>query len=113
MGLHILEAAGRLFGAAIGGAVVGLAIKSNWLLAPIGKGSTGDITVILAAFAAGYLERLTPSLIERLEGRLSRDDFGPNMRTEVQPKGGRRQAGPKTAVAQNTPPPQSEPASDG
>jgi hypothetical protein len=70
--VYAVEAAARILGGAIGGGLIAVAVKSGWVLEPISSGSRGNATAIIAAFAAGYLERMTPALVKQFEGRIHR-----------------------------------------
>jgi hypothetical protein len=68
--VYIIEAGARILGGAIAGSLIAVAVKSGWVLEPISNGSRGNATAIIAAFAAGYLERLAPTLVKQFEGRV-------------------------------------------
>jgi hypothetical protein len=61
--LHYLEGASRICAGALSGVVVGLAIISGIFLAPLTHGEKSHGIMMLAAFAAGAVERLATSII--------------------------------------------------
>lgn len=92
--VHIVEAASRILGGAIAGGLMAIAVRSGWLLEPISKGSYADGTTVIAAFAAGYLERLAPMLVKQIEGRVHGErDNGDQQNGAGKPRGGRRRTG--------------------
>jgi hypothetical protein len=90
--VHVVEAGSRILGGAIAGSLIAVAVKSGWVLEPISNGSRGNATAIIAAFAAGYLERLTPTLVKQFEGgvHMSSDN-------ETRPPPGSKPRGKRTA----------------
>ena len=63
--LHYMESISRLFVGAIAAVVVMFAIRSGLMLA-IGESSDLFFLYCVFGFAAGFSERLLPSLIERI-----------------------------------------------
>ena len=64
-GLHYMESVSRLFVGAIAAVVVMFAIRSGLMLA-IEEGRGLFFLYCVFAFAAGFSERLLPSLMERI-----------------------------------------------
>lgn len=64
--LHFAEASSRILAGAIAGGLAALAVKAGWLFEPLAKSNQGNPTLILAAFAAGYIERFTTSFIANI-----------------------------------------------
>jgi hypothetical protein len=65
--LHYLEGASRIWAGALSGVLVALAVKSEFILAPLTRGTDQSIVIVLAAFAAGAGERLATSIITTFE----------------------------------------------
>lgn len=65
--LHYLEGASRIWAGALSGVLVAMAVKSEFVLAPLTRGGTAMTVVMLAAFAAGAGERLASSIISTFE----------------------------------------------
>lgn len=63
--LHVLESLSRLFIGAIAAVVAMFAVRSGLILA-IGDGSRVFFLCCIFAFAAGFIERFIPSLLEKL-----------------------------------------------
>ncbi|HEV2265570.1 MAG TPA: hypothetical protein VGR79_13695 [Stellaceae bacterium] len=61
--LHYLEGASRICAGAISGLVIGLAVRSELVLAVLARGTRMATVMVLAAVAAGYGERLATSII--------------------------------------------------
>jgi len=64
--LHYLEGASRICAGALSGVVVGLAVRTGVVLAPLSGGDRAPAVMMLAAFAAGAGERLAPSIISTI-----------------------------------------------
>lgn len=65
--LHFLEGASRIWAGALSGVLVALAVKSEFILAPLMRGGNTMTVIMLAAFAAGAGERLATSIISTFE----------------------------------------------
>jgi hypothetical protein len=91
-GLQVLEAGARILGGAIAGSLIAVAIKSGWILQPLSQDASLNKTAIMGAFAAGYLERLAPSLINKLEQR-AQSSLSTEPATSDARKPGARRAG--------------------
>ena len=65
--LHYLEGASRIWASALSGVLVALAVKSEFVLAPLTRGGNTMTVIMLAAFAAGAGERLATSIISTFE----------------------------------------------
>jgi hypothetical protein len=61
--LHYLEGASRIWAGALSGIVVALAIRTEMFLAPLARGEKLYAVMMIAAFAAGAVERLATSII--------------------------------------------------
>ncbi|MEW6436612.1 MAG: hypothetical protein AB1508_05510 [Pseudomonadota bacterium] len=70
--LHFAEAASRIIAGAIAGGLAALAIKGGWLLNPVTATNQGKPTIIIAAFAAGYIERFATSFIADIAPRVAK-----------------------------------------
>jgi hypothetical protein len=65
--LHYLEGASRIWAGALSGVLVALAVKSDFVLAPLTRSGNTTTVILLAAFAAGTGERLATSIISTFE----------------------------------------------
>ena len=65
--LHFLEGASRIWAGALSGVLVALAVKSEFILAPLTRGGHALTVIMLAAFATGAGERLATSIISTLK----------------------------------------------
>jgi hypothetical protein len=61
--LHYLEGGSRICAGLLSGVVVALAIRSEMFLAPLSRGDKLHSVMLIAAFAAGAVERLATSII--------------------------------------------------
>ena len=61
--LHYLEGTSRIWAGALSGIVVALALRSEMFLAPLARGQKLHSVMMIAAFAAGAVERLATSII--------------------------------------------------
>jgi hypothetical protein len=89
---QVIEAGARILGGAIAGSLMAVAVKTGWIFEPISKGSQGNATAIIAAFAAGFLERLAPSLVSQFEGG-TRKSSEAGVNPPAPPSRGARRAG--------------------
>jgi hypothetical protein len=69
--LHYLEGISRIWAGALSGVLVALAMKSEFVLAPLTRGENTMTVIMLAAFAAGAGERLATSIISTFESTQS------------------------------------------
>jgi hypothetical protein len=100
--VYVVEAGSRILGGAIAGSLVAVAVKSGWVLEPISNGSRGNATAIIAAFAAGYIERLAPSLVKQFEARVHLPSDSPARSPPSSKPQGKRTAGGRGRVAPRT-----------
>lgn len=65
--LHYLEGSSRIWAGALSGIVLALAVKSEFILAPLTRTGKAATITMLAAFAAGAAERFATSIISKFE----------------------------------------------
>jgi hypothetical protein len=65
--LHYLEGASRIWAGALSGVFVALAVKSEFVLAPLARGGNATAVTMLAALVAGTGERFATSIISTFE----------------------------------------------
>jgi hypothetical protein len=65
--LHYLEGVSRIWAGALSGILIALAVKSEFILAPLMRGGHTFTVTMLAAFVAGAGERLVTSIISKFE----------------------------------------------
>jgi len=65
--LHYVEGASRIWAGALSGVLVALAVKSEFILAPLTRSGNTLTVMMLAAFVAGAGERLATSIISTFE----------------------------------------------
>lgn len=92
--LYFAEAASRILAGAIAGGLAALAVKAGWLFEPLVKAHQGNPTIIIAAFAAGYIERFTTSLIANIAPSVAKlqttaDSPAPQPLTSDKPRRGK------------------------
>lgn len=92
--LHFAEAASRILAGAIAGGLAALAVKAGWLFEPLVKSNQGNPTIVIAAFAAGYIERFTTSLLANIAPSVAKlqeaaDSPAPQPLTSDKPRRGK------------------------
>jgi|SRR5579871_1345512 len=65
--LHYVEGAMRIWAGALSGVLIALAVKSEFVLAPLTRGGNATTVIMLAAFVAGAGERFATSIISSVE----------------------------------------------
>lgn len=65
--LHYLEGASRIWAGGLSGLLAALAVKSEFILAPLARGENAFTVIMLTAFAAGAGERLATSIISKVD----------------------------------------------
>jgi len=65
--LHYLEGASRIWAGGLSGILAALAVKSEFILAPLTRGENTPTVILLTAFAAGAGERLATSIISKFD----------------------------------------------
>ena len=64
--LHWLEASSHILAGSISGVLAGLAVRSEIILAALARGERAPLVMVLAAFAAGTVERFATSIITQV-----------------------------------------------